>query len=450
MFQSPLPVISAQATTSKLAMIIYIVNAFTNEPIATLECKASDTVASLHSTLQRRGVNDGCGRLLLGNRPLRLFETLQASGINPGCVILFVCTHDTVVITASVEVENETKIWRSASGDCVQTISDCRGSRVVSTSFSPDGSSMVIASADGFAKIWNIAGECVQVLQASGDPVMFAAFSPDGDSVVTVSVDDVTRVFARSAGKLIRTFGVHSGVGDGDNCLVLHGSSSAVAPAVSSVRGKTVATISSWTDTKIWDTDSGECLVTTRRHGGHVVAPSFSFDGAFVVASCRRCDLGIWNTSSGECFRTLRCHDTCPYTICPYLTSVALSWSGAFVVSAVGEKALLWNCSTGDCVQTLEGHRAEIHSIRVSPSDDLMATASADKTCKVWSSSSGECFWTLASTCELVDAAFSSCGNFLVTVSEHSTANIYFTFSGECHRVLSPATCIGMPSGWRP
>ena len=58
------------------------------------------------------------------------------------------------------------------------------------------------------------------------------------------------------------------------------------------------------------------------------------------------------------------------------------------VKPAIGDK---WNA----CLQTLEGHGDSVRSVAFSHDSTRLASASDDKTVKIWDASNGECLQTL-------------------------------------------------------
>jgi WD40 repeat protein len=53
----------------------------------------------------------------------------------------------------------------------------------------------VTASADGTARLWNLSGEELAVLEGHTDWVWSAAFSPDGERLLTASDDGTARLW---------------------------------------------------------------------------------------------------------------------------------------------------------------------------------------------------------------------------------------------------------------
>ena len=82
---------------------------------------------------------------------------------------------------------------------------------VSSAVFSPDGSSVLTASYDQTAKIWNAtSGECMSTLVGHKHMVSSAVFSSDDSSVLTASLDETAKFICRLR-ECLMTFVGHEG-----------------------------------------------------------------------------------------------------------------------------------------------------------------------------------------------------------------------------------------------
>ncbi len=82
--------------------------------------------------------------------------------------------------------------------------------------------------------------------------------------------------------------------------------------------------------------------------------------------------------SDGSLIRTLRGHEERIY-------SVFISPDNRILASASSDKTIkLWNMSDGSLIRTLRGHEERVYSIFISPDNRILASASWDKTIKLW------------------------------------------------------------------
>ncbi len=165
---------------------------------------------------------------------------------------------------------------------------------VVNANFSPDGKTIITASADNSAKVWDTTGKLLATLPSQPDgnkghrgDVVNANFSPDGKTILTASRDKTAKVWD-TTGKLLAT---------------LKGHISSVYNANFSPDGKTIVTASWDNSAKVWDT-TGKLLATLKDHTNWVYNANFSPDGKTIVTASFDNSAKIWDTT-GKLLATL-------------------------------------------------------------------------------------------------------------------------------------------------
>ncbi len=279
--------------------------------------------------------------------------------------------------------------------------------------------------------------------------VIGIAFSPDGKRFATSDTKGDIQIWdAPTSTKLI-------------NCQAHQHWTWAIA---FSPDGQYLASASDDHRVKLWDVATGECLQTYIGHTFSVNAVTFSPDGQIIASSAQDSTIRLWRTFPDNLspeIQTLVGHQG-------RVWSIAFSPDGHTLVSggedltvrlwACPERLALsgadvsrWNVATGECVAEWDAHTAWVRSVAFSPNGRQIASASYDRSIKIWDvanisdffeksemcQQSGICLHALTGHQQPVSAiAFSPDGQQLVSSSFDKTIKLWDTNSGKCVKTL--------------
>lgn len=236
--------------------------------------------------------------------------------------------------------------------------------------FDSDASRFATSSSDGFARIYNTAtGELVTELRHEKTQVYSASFSPDGKRLAT-SVLSYVDIWDTEKGELVRT-------------LKGHVERPPVPRVTYSPDGKLLASASWDNHVIVWDAETGEPIHTLGSgYGGAVYTPYnavvFSPDGKNLCACSGNKTISVWNVADGKLINDWRAHDQ---------TIFALEYShdGSRIASAgVDGRVRVWNAATAALETDLLGHRDVIRSLAFSNNDRTLVSAGKDQRIKRW------------------------------------------------------------------
>ncbi|KAH7061004.1 WD40-repeat-containing domain protein [Paraphoma chrysanthemicola] len=112
--------------------------------------------------------------------------------------------------------------------------------------------------------------------------------------------------------------------------------------------------------------------------------------------------------------------------------SVAFSAAGDRLASASDDKTVrVWDAKTGRPLHTLEGHTSLVSSVAFSAAGDRLASASSDQTVRVWDAKTGQPLHTLEGHADSVSSVtFSVAGDRLASASVDKTVRVWDAKTG--------------------
>ncbi|KAL7931732.1 hypothetical protein V8C35DRAFT_329386 [Trichoderma chlorosporum] len=203
----------------------------------------------------------------------------------------------------------------------------------------------------------------------------------------------------------------------------LHGHKQIVFSVAFSHDSKHIVSGSEDSTVRIWDTATGQCCHMLKGHASSVLSVAFSHDSKLIVSASNDNTLIFWDSVTGRRQRIL-------YDVSDdYFASVAFSHDSEFIISG-SDNIKLWDTITGDLRQTFDGHKDYINSVACSHDSKPIASASNDKTIKIWDRVTGEC-QTLHGRAETRSVAFSHDSKVIASGSQDGTIKLWDSTTGK-------------------
>ena len=240
-------------------------------------------------------------------------------------------------------------------------------STVFHAEFSPDGRTIVTASRDATARVWDAhSGKLITILPHA-DRVNSAAFSPDSQSVVTAGGNRLAIVWNAVTGRQSTTMTGHT---------------DSLRTATFSPDGKRIITGSYDRSAAVWRADTGERLTTLLGHGGTLNQALFSPNGDRILTVGDHEAL-LWNANDYRLLVRLNGRKG------GGIKAAAFSRDGRRLLMTVLSSATnIYDAGTGRPITTIDGqHHGLMYSL-ISPDGRHVVTLNRDKTMfvhKLWS-----------------------------------------------------------------
>ena len=351
----------------------------------------------------------------------------------------------------------EVKVWDAASGQDVLTLKgDIRSNMndigiAPSVVFSPDGKKLASGSYNAPVKLWNAdSGEELLSLKGNTAGVWSVVFSPDGKRLASgvfqyPKFDPVTGL-PSAGGSSVEVVKVWD-TASGEVLLTLKGHTKEIPSVAFSPDSKRLVSGSHDQTVRVWDVATGQELLTLKGHKGPVNSVAFGPDGNWLASGSNDRTVKLWDASSGKELRTFKGHTNS-------VTSVVFNHDGKRLVSGSHDQTVkVWDAATGQELLTLKGHIWWVTSVVFRPDGNRLASAGGDWNrnspgeLKLWDAASGQDSLALKGhTNRVQNVNFSADGKRIVSQDEKGERCSWDVVSGYA---IVPCTDPAPPDGQR-
>ncbi|WP_430412328.1 beta-propeller domain-containing protein [Kordia sp.] len=281
-------------------------------------------------------------------------------------------------------------------------------SRVWSAKFSPDGKTLITASHDKTAKLWEVnSGKLLIDFKGHKDVVHYAEFSPDGKKVLTISSDEIVNLWDTNSGKLLFS---------SDHYKIK------VNSVKFSTDGRKLLTVSDNESANVWDVNSGKLLFSSNISDKRINFVGFSPNGRKLFIVNHYYSPELRDTNTGKLLFTLNDQKS-------RVKSFQFTRNGGkLLIVFENHTAKFWDVNSGKLINTFLDNLTGIIDVQLSPNEQTLITTSNNYEAKLWDINSGKLLLSLGINHGLWNTSslqFSPNGKNIIMVSNNKSLKLW-------------------------
>ncbi|MEV6981268.1 caspase family protein [Sphaerisporangium sp. NPDC051017] len=275
---------------------------------------------------------------------------------------------------------------------------------VRSIAYSPGGASFAAGSDDGLVRVVDPkTNSGLAVLPGHLGPVRAVAYSPDGKSLATGSDDRTVKIWNIATGTATVTLRRHTG---------------AVESVAYSPDGRRLASAGDDGVVLLWDlTARVPTAVALTAGTGPVYAVAFGPGGKHLASGGKDGKVRVWDTRDTARAPDVLTGHTAPVRSLSYRSAFEtfLGAASEFLASASDDKTVrVWNIDDRSTFYTLTEHTGPVRVVTYSPDGMSLATASDDRTVRLWAVGERQGGVLVTASAAVPSVAFSADGKFVL------------------------------------
>ncbi|CAH2043048.1 unnamed protein product, partial [Iphiclides podalirius] len=281
---------------------------------------------------------------------------------------------------------------------------------IFTAKFHPEGKHLASAGFDRQIFLWNVYGQCenVMVMKGHTGAIMELCFSPDGSHLYTCATDNTVAVWDVPTGIRIKKLKGHanfvnsvSGARRGPELLVSASDDNTIKlwdarkrnPIASFDSGYPVTAVL-FNDTaekiisggidnevKVWDIRNNQISYKIKGHTDTITGLALSYDGAYLLSNSMDGTLRIWDVRpfapAERCVKLLSGHQ---HNFERNLLRCAWSADGSKVGAGSADRFVyVWDTTSRRVLYKLPGHNGSVNAVDFHRSEPILLSASSDK-----------------------------------------------------------------------